>query len=152
MQEMERNISSFLESGRSPGGGYGNTLHWRIPWIEEPGRLSSIGSQRVIHDLSNFSCMHARSWISISSLISQCFSFSLQDNNIYVLKKKKIYLYVILETTDCNFRTTDWFQIGKGVVKAVYCHPAYLTYTQSTSWEVPGWMKHKLESRLPGEI
>ena len=37
-------------------------------------------------------------------------------------------------------------------VKAVYCHPAYLTYMQSTSWETLGWMKHKLESRLPGEI
>ena len=35
---------------------------------------------------------------------------------------------------------------------AVYCHPAYLTYMQSTSWEMLGWMKHKLESRLPGEI
>ena len=34
----------------------------------------------------------------------------------------------------------------------VYCHPAYLTYMQSTSYEMPGWMKHKLESRLPGEI
>ena len=33
-------------------------------------------------------------------------------------------------------------------VKAVYCHPAYLTYMQSTSWETLGWMKHKLESRL----
>ena len=49
--------------------------------------------------------------------------------------------------------TTDWFQIGKGVhIKAVYCHPAYLTYMQSTSCKMPGWMKHKLESRLPGEI
>ena len=37
-------------------------------------------------------------------------------------------------------------------VKAVYCHPAYLTYMQSTSWETLGWMKHKLESRLLGEI
>ena len=37
-------------------------------------------------------------------------------------------------------------------VKAVYCHPAYLTYMQSTSCEMPGWMKHKLESRFPGEI
>ena len=36
-------------------------------------------------------------------------------------------------------------------VKAVYCHPAYLTYMQSISWEMPGWMNHKLESRLPGE-
>ena len=41
---------------------------------------------------------------------------------------------------------------GKKYVKAVYCYPAYLTYMQSTSCEMPGWMKHKLESRLPGEI
>ena len=41
---------------------------------------------------------------------------------------------------------------GKEYVKAVYCHPAYLTYIQGTSCEMLGWMKHKLESRLPGEI
>ena len=41
---------------------------------------------------------------------------------------------------------------GKEYIKAVYCHPAYLTYMQSTSCEVPGWMKHKVESRLLGEI
>ena len=41
---------------------------------------------------------------------------------------------------------------GKEYIKAVYCHPAYLTYMQSTSCEMLGWMKHKLESRLPGEI
>ena len=48
--------------------------------------------------------------------------------------------------------TTDWFQIGKEYINAIYCHPAYLTSMQSTSWEMLGWMKHKLESRLPGEI
>ena len=41
---------------------------------------------------------------------------------------------------------------GKEYVKAVYCHPAYLTDMQRTSCKMPGWMKHKLESRLPGEI
>ena len=41
---------------------------------------------------------------------------------------------------------------GKEYIKAVYCHPVNLTSTQSTSLEMPGWMKHKLESRLPGEI
>ena len=41
---------------------------------------------------------------------------------------------------------------GKEYVKAVYCHPAYLTSMQSTSWEMLGWVKHKLESRSPGEI
>ena len=40
----------------------------------------------------------------------------------------------------------------KEYVKAVYCHPAYLTSMQSTSCEMLGWMNHKLESRLPGEI
>ena len=43
-------------------------------------------------------------------------------------------------------------KLGKEDVKAVYCHPASLTYMQSISCEMPGWMKHKLESRLPGEI
>ena len=43
-------------------------------------------------------------------------------------------------------------KLGKEYVKAVYCHPVYLTYMQSTSCEIPGWMNHKLESRLQGEI
>ena len=43
-------------------------------------------------------------------------------------------------------------KLGKEYVKAVYCHPAYLTYMQSTSCEIPDWMKHKLESRLLGEL
>ena len=43
-------------------------------------------------------------------------------------------------------------KLGKEYVKAVYCHFAYLISMQSTSWEMPGWMKHKLESRLQGEI
>ena len=44
------------------------------------------------------------------------------------------------------------FKLGKEYIKAVYCHPAYLTYMQSTSCEMLGWMKHKLESRFLGEI
>ena len=47
----------------------------------------------------------------------------------------------------------EWFQIGKGVCQGcVCCHPAYLTYMQSTSCEMLDWMKLKLESRLLGEI
>ena len=42
-------------------------------------------------------------------------------------------------------------KLGKEYVKAVYCHLAYLTHMQSTSCEMPGWMKHKLESRLLGD-
>ena len=43
-------------------------------------------------------------------------------------------------------------KLAKEYGKVVYCHPAYLTYMQSPSCKMPGWMKHKLESRLPGEI
>ena len=43
-------------------------------------------------------------------------------------------------------------KLGKEYIKAVYCNPAYLTYMANTSCEMPGWMKHKLESRLPEEI
>ena len=48
--------------------------------------------------------------------------------------------------------TMDWFKTGKEYVKAIHCHPVYLTFMQSTSCEMPDWMKYKLESRLPGEI
>ena len=41
---------------------------------------------------------------------------------------------------------------GKEYIKAVYCHPAYVTYMQSTSCKMPGWMKRKLESRFPGDV
>ena len=41
---------------------------------------------------------------------------------------------------------------GKEYIMAVYYHPSYLTYMQSTSCEMPGWMEHKLKSRLPGKI
>ena len=51
---------------------------------------------------------------------------------------------------DMKQRTSS--ELGKEYIKAVYYHPAYLTSMQSTSWETLGWMKHKLESRLPGEI
>ena len=43
-------------------------------------------------------------------------------------------------------------KLGKEYIKAIYCHPAYLTYMQHTSWEMPEWIKHKLESRLSGVI
>ena len=43
-------------------------------------------------------------------------------------------------------------KLGKEYIKAIYCHPAYLTSKQSASCEMPGWVKHKLEPRLQGEI
>ena len=62
-------------------------------------------------------------------------------------------LYAGQETTvRTGHVTTHWFKSGKEYIKAIYCHPTYLTYMQRTSCEMPGWMKHKLESRHLGEI
>ena len=61
-------------------------------------------------------------------------------------------LYASQEATELDMEKQTGSKLEKEYVKAVYCHPAYLTYIQSTSREMLGWKKHKLESRLPGEI
>ena len=53
---------------------------------------------------------------------------------------------------ELNMEQQTGSRLGKEYIKAVYCHPAYLTNMQSTSCEMWGWMKRKLESRFPGEI
>ena len=55
-------------------------------------------------------------------------------------------------TVRTEHKTMDQLKLRKEYVKAVYCHSAYLTYIQSTSHKMTGWMNHKLESRSPGEI
>ena len=61
-------------------------------------------------------------------------------------------LYTGQEATELDMEQRTGSKLRKGNGKAVYCHPAYLTYMQSTSCKMPGWMKHRLESRLLGEI
>ena len=61
-------------------------------------------------------------------------------------------LYVGQEETEPDMKQWTVLKLGKEYVKAVYCHPVYLTYMQSISCELLGWMSHKLESRLPGEV
>ena len=56
------------------------------------------------------------------------------------------------QQSELNMEQQTGSKLGKEYIKAVYCHPAYLTYMQSTSCKMLGWMKHKLESRLLGEI
>ena len=64
----------------------------------------------------------------------------------------EIYMQVKKQQLDQDIEPQTGSKLGKESTKAGYCHPAYLTYMQSTSFEMPGWMKHKLESRLLGEI
>ena len=61
-------------------------------------------------------------------------------------------LYAGEEATELDMEQQTDSKLGKEYVKAVYCHPANLTSMQNTSCEMLGWMKHKLESRLPAEI
>ena len=62
------------------------------------------------------------------------------------------YMQVRKHQLELNMEQQTGSKEEKEYVKVVYCYPAYLTYMQSTSWEMLGWKKHKLESRLPGEI
>ena len=64
----------------------------------------------------------------------------------------EIFMQVRKQQLELDMEQQTSSKLGKEYVKAVYCHPAYLTSMQSASWETLGWMKHKLESRLPGEI
>ena len=71
------------------------------------------------------------------------------------LSKQSLWLWRLLHRVSVRIRrrTMDWFQIGKRVSQGyIYCHPTYLIYMQSTSCKMLDWMKHKLASRLPGEI
>ena len=62
------------------------------------------------------------------------------------------YMQVRKQQLELDMEQQTGSKQEKEYVKDVYCHPAYLTSMQSTSWETLGWKKHKLESRLPGEI
>ena len=84
-------------------------------------------------------------------ITSCCFFFS----NRYVNQpgfKFKICMQVKKQQLEQDMEQRTGSKLGKEYIKAVYCHSASLTYMQSTSYEMPGWIKHKLESRLPGEI
>ena len=61
-------------------------------------------------------------------------------------------MQVMMQQLEPDMEEKTGSKLGKEYVKAIYCHPASLTSMQSTSCEMPGWMKHKLESRLMGEI
>jgi len=64
----------------------------------------------------------------------------------------EICIQVKKQQLELDIKQQTVSKLGKEYVKAVYCYPIYLTYVQSTSWKMPGWMKQKLESRLQGEI
>ena len=64
----------------------------------------------------------------------------------------EILMQVKKQQLESDIKQRTGSKLGKEYVKPIYCHPVYVTYMQSTSCEMLSWMKHKLESRLPGEI
>ena len=113
-----------------------------IPWIIEKARGFQKKKICFLDYAKPFDCVdHNRLWKILREMgVSEyliCFFRKLH------MKVKKQQLEMDVE---------EWIgsKLGEEYVKAVYCDPAYLTYMQSTSCEMPSWMKYKLESRLPG--
>ena len=85
-------------------------------------------------------------WITTNWKILK--EMGIPDNPTCLLRN----LYAGQEVTEPDMEQWTGSILGKEYIKAVYCHPDYLTYIQGTSCKMPGWMNNKLESRLPGEI
>ena len=89
-------------------------------------------------------------WITINRKILK--GMGLPDHLNFLQRNLYAGQETTVRTNSQSNNSQTGSKLGKEYVKAVYCHPAYLTSMQSTSCEMLGWMKHKLESRLPGEI
>ena len=89
-----------------------------------------------------FDCVnHNKPWKILKEM-------GIPDHLICLLRN----LYAGQEATELDMKQQTGSKSGKGYIKALFCHPGYLTYMQSTPWGMPGWMKHKVLSRLLGEI
>ena len=129
-------VQACFRKGRGTRGQIAN-----IHWIIEKAREFQKNIYFCFIDYAKaFDCVdHNKLWTILKKM-------GIPDHLACLLRN----LYAGQEATvRTGHGTTDWFQIGKGIRQAVYCHLAYLTSMQSTS--CLGWKKHKLESRLPGE-
>ena len=107
----------------------------------------SVGSQRMYQNFRKnicicfidyakvFDCVdHNKLWKNFKEM-------GVSDHLTCLLRNLYVGHEAIVRTGQ---QTKDWFKIVKGVCLSIYCHLAYITYMQSTSWEMQGWMKHKL--------
>ena len=143
-QYMNRELPNVQEMyGFRKGGGTRDQIA-NIHWIMEKTREFQKNIYFCFIDYAKaFDCVaHNKLWKYLKEI-------GMPDHLTCLLRN----LYAGQEATvRTGYGTADWFQIEKECIKAVYCHPAYLIYMQITSWETLDWKKHKLESRLPGEI
>ena len=133
---------------------------WRQDWL-----LDTVGTAPMIplechKNISNLSCQYPvdhRKSKRVPSLavwtIANCRKFLKRwEYHTTWPASWEICMQVKKQQLELDMEQQTVSKSGKEYVKTVYCHPAYLTYMQSTSWEMLDWIKHKLESRLPGEI
>ena len=139
-QHMNRELPD-VQAGFRKGRGTRDQIA-NILWITEKARESQKNIYSCFIDYTKakaFDCVdHNKLWKIPKEM-------GIPDHLICLLRN----LYEGQKTTvRSRHGITDWFHLGKEYVKAVYCHSAYLTYMQSTSCKMLGWMKHKLELRL----
>ena len=124
---------------------------------DSPGKNTEVGCHFLLHtsliwrQIANWErvwryyCIESPNWYALMHYLLM----RIPDHFTCLLKN----LYAGQEATvRTGHGTIEWFQIRRGVPQSSYCHPVYLTYMESTSCKMLGWMKHKLESRLPREI
>ena len=114
-----------------------------IPWIIEKAREFQKNIYFCFIDYAEaFDCVdHNKPWKIPEEM-------EMLD---YLPTSYKTFMLVRKQQLEPDMKQWTGSKLGKEYIKAVYCHLAYLPSMQSTSCEMPGWMKHKLESRLPGE-
>ena len=110
---------------------------------------TSVGSQKMKENSRKTSALliTSKPWLCRSQ---QTVENSSRDQNTRPASRE-ICMQVRKQQLELDMEQQTGSKLQKEYVKAVYCHLAYLTYMQSTSYEMPCWMKHKLKSRLLGE-
>ena len=132
-----------VQAGFRKGWGTRDQIN-NIHWIMEKGREFQKNIYFCFIDY-----VKAFDWVDHNKLWKILKEMGIQDHLTCLLRN-------LFAGQDATVRTghgtTDWFQIGKGVHQGWILSPCLFNLMQNTSCETPGWMKHKLESRLPGEI
>ena len=144
---------------------------WILPLLKkrriEPLDSESVRYQSKRDKIVNICWIIERAW-EFQNNICFCFidyasAFDCVDHKIWHILKEtgipdhlptswEICMQVKRQQLEVNMDQWTGSKLGKEYVKAIYCHPAYLTYMPRTSCKMLGWIKHKLESRLLGEI
>ena len=122
------------------------------PEIKLPTSLESLKKQENTRKTSTYTLMIRPKLLTVW-ITTNCGKF-LKRWEYYTTwpASWEICMQVEKQQLELDMEKQTGSKLGKEYVKAVYCHPAYLTYIQSTSQEMPCWMKHKLESRFQEEI